>query len=135
MAVNGWHAFTVAWLVFAGALVAGMMLHGAGMFGGGDVKLLVGIAILAGVPGCFEFALYTALAGGIIALVVLLVKRQTRLAGYVFTRFTYSITTGALGTAIAAESDERMPYALAIFAGFLTVTLAHSAVPLLRIIR
>ncbi len=135
MAVNGLHAFGAAWLVLAGALAIGVVLHVAGLFGGGDVKLLVGVAVLAGLPGCFEFALYTALAGGVVAVVMLLMKKQARLIGSVFTRFAYSIANGGLGAAVVAESDARMPYALAIFAGFLTVMLAHSAVPFLRIIR
>lgn len=55
------------------AVGAGMLVVGAGMFalgwiGGGDAKLMASAALWVGLRGLAPFAIYTALAGGLLAL-------------------------------------------------------------------
>jgi prepilin peptidase CpaA len=62
----------VGWHLLAGfvALVIGFGLFAAGWFGGGDAKLLAGAALWFGWPDSMRFAVYTVLAGGVLALAV-----------------------------------------------------------------
>lgn len=64
----------VLWHVFAGALVllAGFALFSARIIGGGDAKLMAAVALWMGWSKLAVFLLYTALAGGILAIVMLL---------------------------------------------------------------
>ncbi len=132
---NGWAAFGAAWIVLVLAFLAGTQLHGLKLFGGGDVKLFVGIATLCGYPACVNMALYTALAGGVMAICIALARRDAAVLASVFSHFKYSIATGRLETEITAKSSARMPYAIAIFFGFSIAVLADGIVPFLRILR
>jgi prepilin peptidase CpaA len=61
----GWHLLTG----FV-ALIIGFGLFAAGWFGGGDAKLLAAAALWFGWPDAMRFGIYTALAGGVLALAV-----------------------------------------------------------------
>jgi prepilin peptidase CpaA len=58
---------------FAGTLVlvAGFVLFSAGIIGGGDAKLLSAVALWMGISKLALFLLYTALAGGMLAICML----------------------------------------------------------------
>lgn len=58
----------------AAVLIGGAVLFAWGLFGGGDVKLLASTAVWAGPALVFELVVVTALAGGILALGVLLAR-------------------------------------------------------------
>lgn len=65
LATVGWHL-----LVGFAALAIGFGLFAAGWFGGGDAKLLSAAALWFGWPDSMRFIVYTALAGGALALIV-----------------------------------------------------------------
>lgn len=52
------------------ALAGGFLLFSLGVIGGGDAKLLAAGACWFGYPGVLAFLIYTALAGGVLALAV-----------------------------------------------------------------
>lgn len=58
------------------ALVAGMALFAVGWVGGGDAKLLAACCLWLGWPGTEAFLLDTALAGGALAMLLLLARSQ-----------------------------------------------------------
>lgn len=71
----GWT--TIAWHFAFGAaiLVIGFLLFQIGVMGGGDAKLIAAAAVWTGVSSFAMFALWTALAGGLLALVLMFVRK------------------------------------------------------------
>ena len=67
----------IAWHLGAGLamLVAGVGLFAAGLLGGGDAKLLAASAVWFGWAGLFKFVVYVAILGGVLALVVIALRR------------------------------------------------------------
>jgi prepilin peptidase CpaA len=63
-----------------GVLAVGFVLFQFNVFGGGDAKLLAAVAIWTGTTAILPFILWTAIAGGVMAL-VLLTARQLIPAG------------------------------------------------------
>ncbi|SDE56676.1 A24 family peptidase [Rhodospira trueperi] len=103
---------TVGWsgLIF----IVATTLFAFGMFGGGDVKLLTAVSLWV-VPGALlHFILYVALAGGVVSLLVLLLRLlvpfATKKQWFVPTFFTKF-----------AEANRDVPYGLAIAAGTVVV--------------
>jgi len=97
-------SLAIAALTFA----AGFVLFALRLFGGGDVKLLAATALWAG-PGLFaNFIFLTAIAGGVVGLVVLLLRRRR-------------MSPAADGTFAAQPAV--MPYGVAIAVGGLMVAL------------
>ncbi len=108
-------------LVGAGALVAGMGMFAAGWIGGGDAKLLAASALWIGWSALFPFLAVTALAGGGLAL-TLMVARSIWLR---------PITTGMSGwIGRLATPGENVPYGVAIAVGALA-TFPRSGMVLL----
>ena len=56
-----------------GLLVLGYGLFAAGVFGGGDAKLMAAAGLWFGWPAATQFLVYTGLAGGLLAIAVALV--------------------------------------------------------------
>ena len=56
-------------------LIAGFALFAAGIFGGGDAKLLAASALWFGWPGIARYIFVVALLGGLLALVILGLRR------------------------------------------------------------
>ncbi len=90
----GWAA-AVDLGVAAGVLVAGAVLHGARLLGGGDVKLLAAGALWLGAAATPQFLIWTALAGGVLALAHLAIRRLR--AGQGDPRLPYGIAIAAAG--------------------------------------
>ena len=65
------HAVTVAAIVFA----VGLVLFNLGLMGGGDVKLIAVLSLWAGWPGTGKLLIVTALLGGLLALVLVPLRR------------------------------------------------------------
>ncbi len=136
-ASRGFASFGATVLVVAAALALGVVIHMAGLLGGGDVKLLVGISALVGFPNCVALLLYTALAGGVVALIsaashghlVAVCKRAGRVLTFAWISRSLAVTQALA----AAPSFERIPYALAIGAGFAALVLSKTYLPALRI--
>lgn len=136
-ALAGVRQALVALAIVIVALVLGAIAHTAGVFGGGDVKLFAAIAGIAGFPACLDVALYTALAGGVLAIVVAVRKRALRRSiGRIVAALGTAAVTRRPMTFGAGEGSpaHRIPYALAIAAGFTITTLGQSSLPALRIL-
>lgn len=102
LAVMQWHLVAGAAL-----LVAGMALFFFGGFGGGDAKMLAAGALWVGWDGLIPFLVYTALAGGVLALVMILwshlqVEKEVR---------------GSTWMKRVFRTDLDLPYGVAIAAG------------------
>ncbi len=110
----GWHL-----LIALIALAICMALFFTGVFGGGDAKMIPAVLIWVGPAGALSFILWTAIFGGVLA-VLLLPIRSVAPGGYVAGRQFASLQAGA-----------GAPYAVAIAAGlFFTIGQA----PLLAVI-
>jgi len=67
-------------LIAGGAvLLAGLALFAAGVMGGGDVKLLASASVWAGPALVLHLLMATALAGGLVALIVLIARARRQL--------------------------------------------------------
>jgi prepilin peptidase CpaA len=108
----------VDWLAnfaFAGAAFGiGFALFALRLCGGGDVKLFAAVTLWAGPALIVPMALYTALAGGLLALGLWIHHRVQRAGIPANILFTRSEATFA---------KQPMPYAVAIAAGGLFVAL------------
>jgi prepilin peptidase CpaA len=60
--------------LFAGLLAVGLLMFGAGKLGGGDVKLLAASGLWFNLHGGLLMILWTVLAGGVLALLILLLR-------------------------------------------------------------
>lgn len=137
-AFDGVRAVAIVCAIMIVALVAGTIVHAAGILGGGDVKLLAGVGALAGYPACVEVALYAALCGGILALVVSAARGEI---GAVLARVRVGVATSIGGRSLAAGAaaidarGPRIPYAVAIGAGFVIAIAGVTLIPALRIVQ
>lgn len=72
-------AAPVPWVSHIGAgtavLAIGMVLFSLGRIGGGDVKLISAVSLWTGFGHLLEFLIIVSLAGGVLALLLLLVRR------------------------------------------------------------
>jgi len=102
----------MGYLVGLGVLAVGIALWAPGFIGGGDAKLLAAGAVWFGWPYGFHFVLFSCLAGGVLAL-LLLVARQ----------FAPQLPlTRRLAVESPLAPGKPVPYAIAIAAGaFLTL--------------
>ncbi len=97
-------AFGLSIACGAGLFAVGMAAFAAGILGGGDVKLLAAVGLFAGPAGILDLLLVTALAGGVLGIVVL--------AG---------APIGPVATPGGAALRRRLPYGPAIAVGGLWV--------------
>lgn len=103
---------------FFGLVSAGgffLILWFSGVMGGGDVKLMGAVGALLGWPMVLEAILWTAVAGGVLAVVFLLWKRMPAVA-----------VEGEVSTNIPRRK-QRIPYAVAIAAGTWTTVILSLA--------
>jgi prepilin peptidase CpaA len=89
-----------------GVLLLGFLLFQINVFGGGDAKLIAAAAVWTGVAAFLEFALWTAIAGGFLAM-FLLVTRARLKPSDARPAFLNRLLTGKGG----------VPYGVAILAG------------------
>ena len=87
-------------------LIAGFALFTAGLFGGGDAKLLAASAVWFGWSGLFRFIILVALMGGLLALAVLGLRRVARARAWNSPKWLIGLCSG----------DHGIPYGLAIAA-------------------
>jgi len=101
----------ISTLIGVGALVAGMGMFAAGWIGGGDAKLFAASALWIGWSALFPFLAVTALAGGGLAVMLMLARSM----------WLRPITTGMTGwVGRLATPGENVPYGVAIAVGALT---------------
>ena len=105
-----------------------------GGMGAGDVKLLGAIGALIGPQGAFYTALYGALAGGVMAVVVLIKHRRLfvtlRTLGFGFLLFLLGAWGGRswnLGQSKGGNGSIGFPYSLAIGAGLVLALILRRA--------
>ncbi len=112
-------AIGISFAVGLGMLVIGAAMFALGWIGGGDAKLMAAAAIWIGLRGLAPFAIYTALAGGLLAL------------GLVALRSAWLRPLAAVGpgwTQRLATPGESAPYGVAIAAGALAAFALHPLV-------
>jgi prepilin peptidase CpaA len=122
-ALFGWKGLisSLGGMVLAGGILLFFFLIRA--MGAGDVKLLAAIGSIVGLEHAFVVLLATAIAGGILAIAVAVLRGQ--LASTI--RNTFSVARHHLTSGLSAHpeitldnpSAARMPYGLAIAAGTL----------------
>lgn len=125
-------AFLVAALVFA----VGFACFAFQLIGGGDVKLMAGLALWAGLDHIALFLTVTSLAGGLLSLVMLMLQRWQRSPlSLMLSPLTNPITKRLHRSAALAGTpspsdladirvNESLPYGVAIAAGGFAVIYA-----------
>ena len=131
-AFGGVQSVIVAFATMAGTLVLGSFVFARGWLGGGDVKLLAAIAAALAWPDTLALLLYTAIGGGLLALVV--AGASGRLGTTLRGAFALAVPLLYPGTvALEPRDGARLPYALAIAFGTLCVAISHTYAPMLRL--
>jgi prepilin peptidase CpaA len=109
-------AIGISFAIGVGALALAVGMFALGWIGGGDAKLLAAASLWVGLPGIAPFALYTALAGGALALAL------------VGLRSTWVRPIAQAGPGWArrlATPGEAAPYGVAIAVGALAAVALH----------
>jgi prepilin peptidase CpaA len=127
-AVLGLHSFLICLAIIAGLTLVGTLLYSRGGIGGGDIKLAVAASAVLGYPLFVPFLLYSAIGGGLLALLILLFRASAR-AG--ISRAVLLTLSGSPG--ILASKRETLPYALAFVLGAIFIALSQSIAPFLRL--
>jgi prepilin peptidase CpaA len=126
VALAATHATSIGLVAALAGLVVGfaMMLpgHVFGATGAGDVKLFAALGTLLGPKGIFAAFFYTAIVGGVLAVVVATLRRRLnatlgRTASLIATR------GGSAAEVEHASANNRFAYAPAIAIGALVVAL------------
>jgi prepilin peptidase CpaA len=112
-------AIGISFAVGLGMLFVGAAMFALGWIGGGDAKLMAAAALWLGLKGVAPFALYTALAGGALAL-LLVALRSAWLRPFV--------DAGPAWTRRLATPGESAPYGVAIAVGALAAFAANPLV-------
>ncbi|MDF3883901.1 A24 family peptidase [Cupriavidus basilensis] len=126
-AVLGPAAGSWAWITGAAAgmgLFLGVYLLGG--MGAGDVKLMGAVGAFVGPLGALDIALTSFLVGGVLALAMTLVRKESRRTLASLSTLLLSLPFGARAIPLRRESQTngdtmRLPYAVAIAAGTLLV--------------
>lgn len=130
----GWVSLTVALATLLGVAVLGFVAFTMRWLGGGDVKLLAASAAMLGFPDSFSFLLYTAIGGGVFALLTAAFSGRLRaVLSSLALLLRPLLYKGTLS--IAPTQGTKLPYAVAIAIGALAVALSHTAAPFLKIVR
>jgi prepilin peptidase CpaA len=96
------------------------------LLGGGDLKLFVATSLWAGLDGLLQLALAVALAGGVLALLVLAAETaRTRLLPLLATMPWVCVFVPAAALTESSESRASLPYGVAIAAGAIWQWLAR----------
>lgn len=124
----GLQAFGLSLAVMLILTLGGVLVYSRGGIGAGDVKLAIAGAGMLSYPLCVPFLLYTGIAGGILAIVFLLIRANGRAT---LSRAVYMTLAGTPG--LAADKREKLPYAVAFAIGAIAVALSQNVAPFLRI--
>ena len=127
-AYEGWRPLAICAAVLAALTVGGTLLYARGGIGAGDIKLAIAGSGMLSYPLCVPFLLYTALSGGLLALLFLAIRANARAT---LSRAVYMTLAGAPG--ITTDKRDKLPYAVAFALGALLLALSQSVAPFLRI--
>jgi prepilin peptidase CpaA len=108
---GGWRLALSAVVAGLLVLIVGTVPFSLGAIGGGDVKLLAACATVFGLTELLPLVIYTALIGGVIGLVGMVLRRLGKMT-----------------------PETRLPYAVAIFGGVVWVALSETFLPRLKIV-
>ncbi|HEY0263067.1 MAG TPA: prepilin peptidase [Granulicella sp.] len=133
LALDGWRGLLSA---LAAALLCGgvfLIFYLAGGMGAGDVKLIAACGCLVGLPSSGSLLLLTALSGGVMALVLVLLRRQVRQTTLRMLELTRHHLQHGLTEHpelnVRNPSALRLPYGLAIAAGCTLTFYLHGVQP------
>lgn len=104
--LSGWPAMLWTCLAATGVFAGGALLFAIGVMGGGDVKLAAALALWLPAGSVPAFLILTALAGGLVGLLMMLGRTGAALA-----------SGQALRPALASGLAAPAPYGVAIAAG------------------
>lgn len=107
----GWETIAAHFAVSVAMLIIGIGMFAAGWMGGGDAKLLAAASLWMGIEHVYEYALVSALCGGAITLVMLILR-------------TYPLPAGLSGQKWMTrlhDAGHGIPYGAALAAGGLIV--------------
>jgi prepilin peptidase CpaA len=126
LAIDGWSGLLTA---LTAGLVCGLLFlafYLAGGMGAGDVKLMAAVGCIAGLPNSASLLIWTALAGGVMALFIILIrgriKQTLRNIGSLMTHHAHEGLTPHPDLNLGNQDTLRLPYGLAIALGG-TITL------------
>ena len=126
-AFGGLRSLALCGLLIVIMTLLGALLYSLGGIGGGDIKLAVAASAMLGFPLCIPFLLYTAIGGGVLAVIFVALRRGAgALPG---------LMLATIGRQQSVETDkaQTMPYAIALSFGAAMVALSQSVAPFLRI--
>lgn len=126
---NGWSGLLLAVSGWAAGFVLFAPLYAVRGIGAGDVKLLAAIGAWLGPVGALWTALYGAVAGGILALVVALARGYTTAAmrniGTILRLWSVAGVRPVEGLTLADKSSVRLPYAFPLAVGAMVTLWLH----------
>ena len=126
-AFNGPSAVLLSVAVMAALTAGGTLIYARGGIGGGDIKLAIAASGMLSYPLCISFLLYSAIGGGILALLYMAVRPESR------PTLSRAVLLAAGGAQSISSKRATLPYALAFVFGATAVALAQSLLPFLRI--
>jgi len=101
----GWSTAGIHLLLGFIVLIIAYVMHGFGLFGGGDAKMIPGVMLWIGPAGSVSFLFGMAVAGGVLGLIIILARRAV--PADIAPVFAQKILTAENG----------IPYGVAIAAG------------------
>lgn len=125
-AFAGLHAFAVSLSVMIVLTVIGTLLYSRGGIGGGDIKLAIAGCGMLSFPLCVPFLIYTAIGGGLLAVLYMIFRPDARPA-----LSRVALVAGSGGSVVSARTT--LPYAIAFAFGAAAVALSQTLLPFLRI--
>lgn len=108
---QGWSDFGLHLLIAVGCFAIVVPMFFIGLMGGGDAKLMIATSVWWGISDLIPYLFYTVLAGGVLALVLILGRKF--LPGHILSvDWLYRLM----------KDEKKMPYGLALaFGGFMTL--------------
>ena len=98
-------------------LVVAALLLSFRLVGGGDAKLLVAVGSLAGIALVTNTLLYMAIAGGLMALITLILQRRTSAVAGQLARTAFLKLRLGVSIPWALPNRTKLPYSIAIATG------------------
>jgi prepilin peptidase CpaA len=128
-ALSGWSGLAFALAGWALGLAVFLPVYALGGMGAGDVKLLAAFGAWLGPMGVLWTALYGAIAGGVLALVVSIASGYTKTAFGNLRAMLMSWFIGGVrpvdGMTLASSRGPRLPYAVPLAAGAMVTLWMH----------
>ena len=98
-------------------VLVSVLLVSLRIFGGGDIKLLLVVGSLGGLGLVIGSLLYSAIAGGILAIIMLLIRRKTAVVTKQLVLSAWLQFAHRINFKDGGSSGIKMPYSIAIAAG------------------